>query len=229
MTTTTELCPNCEVAATLVRERRIVALGQRRVDVDLEFFRCPECNEEYYSLEQADLRHRRAVDKARFEDNLLSPNQIKSIREGLNLSQRMFELILGVGEKTCVRWEQGRVCQNVSTDRLIRLLAADRENIQRLAAINGVVLPDSCFVPPAPTAPEYAGAVADWEREFADPNFIAQFIVMGGSQEVPLLETAEHKAIISAATKPIAVRLVNTTPTGDLAKFRTLPPGGRIQ
>lgn len=229
MTTTSELCPNCEIAATLVRERRSVPLGQRRVEIDLEFFRCPECNEEYYSLEQADLRHRRAIEKARLEDNLLTPNQIKSIREALTLSQRMFEQLLGVGEKTCVRWEQGRVCQNVSTDRLIRLLAADRENIQRLAAINGIVLPDSCFVPLAPTAPEYAGAVADWEREFADPSGDVRFIVMGGSQEAPNLNTAEHKAIISAAIDPIAVRLVNTTQTGDLITFGTLPPSGTIQ
>lgn len=229
MTATTELCPNCDVAATLVRERRTVPLGQRRVDIDVELFRCPECNEEFYSSDQANLRHVRAVEKARFEDNLLSPTQIKSIREGLNLSQRMFELILGVGEKTCVRWEQGRVCQNASTDRLIRLIAADRENIQRLAGINGVVLPDSCFVPLQATPLGYLGALAEWERESSEAPTTVQSIVVGGTQEISLLDTAEHKAIVIGATHPLAIQSLDAARMSEISKFWKPLPVGKLQ
>ena len=229
MSAADELCPNCEVSPTLVRERRNVPLGQRRVEIDVEFFRCPKCNEEFYSLDQAGLRHRRAIERARLEDNLLSPAKIKSIREGLNLSQRMFEQILGVGEKTCVRWEQGRVCQNASTDRLIRLLAADRENVQRLAAINGVVLPDSCFVPRERPPLAYSGAVAEWEREFTDAGSTVQSVVVSGTQEVSLFDTAEHKAIVIAATSPLKIQTLDSGLMSEASRFGKPLPLGRIQ
>lgn len=207
MTATVELCPHCEVAATLVRERHAVPLGTRRVEIDDEFFRCSECAEEFYSPEQADLRQRRVIERARAEDNLLAPSQIKSIREELGLSQRLFERLLGVGEKTCVRWEQGRVCQSVATDRLVRLIAADRENVHRLAAINGVPLPDSCFVPRAEErASAYAGALAAWERDFGSSFGSGEPIALGGTLERELMSTAEHQAILEGAQLPVTKR-----------------------
>jgi len=147
MAATAESCPHCDIEALVIREPRVVPSGQRRVEIDDEYLRCPQCGEDFYSSGQAEQRHRRAIEKCRAEDNLLSPSQIKGIREELTLTQRQFESLLGVGEKTCVRWENGRVCQNVTTDRLIRLLAANRTNVRVLAGINCVSLPDSCLIP----------------------------------------------------------------------------------
>jgi putative zinc finger/helix-turn-helix YgiT family protein len=214
-----ELCPNCEVSAALVHERRKVPLGQREVEIDLEFFRCPKCNEEFYSLDQANLRHQRAVERARLEDNLLSPAQIRSIREALSLSQRMFESVLGVGEKTCVRWEQGRVCQNVATDRLIRLIASDRENVQRLAGINGIVLPDSCFVPTPLHPDNYSRAVANWERESSE-SLQPKSILLGGTPETALSNTAEYEAVIIGAITDLPTQSLDAAGLKEVSKFR---------
>src|SRR6185503_2829505 len=116
--------------------------GRRRVVIDDERMRCDACGEEFYTTQQADLRQRRAVEAARHEDGLLTPAGIRSIREKLRLSQRQFEQLLGVGEKTCVRWENGRVAQNSSTDRLIRIVAAHGEVLPTLAALNAMSLPE---------------------------------------------------------------------------------------
>lgn len=187
----TNNCPNCDLPAEIVRETRHVPLGQRRVEVEDEFLRCGSCREEFYTPELADQRHKRAVDRARMEDNLLSPAQIKAIREELGLSQKVFEQVLGVGEKTCVRWEMGRVCQNVATDRLIRLIASDRSNIERLASINGVVLPDSCFVPAQARAKEFV-PVKYWEVG-ASGRALGP-VILSGNPESPL-DTGQYQAI----------------------------------
>lgn len=222
MTNESMTCPNCETAAEFVRENRLVPLGQRRVLVEDEFLRCTLCGEEFYTPELADQRHRRSVDRARLDDNLLAPGQIRAIREGLGMSQRLFEQILGVGEKTCVRWEQGRVAQNAATDRLIRLIAADRGNVQRLASINGVALPDTCFVPAQPGRPRYARMFEYWAPEHGARR--VKEVAIGGNLEASIMDTAEYEAIVSAATSPVRVTVDATATPGSLAR-----PGGSLQ
>lgn len=205
MTTESTNCPHCDVSAELVRENRLVPLGQRRVEVEDEFLRCAACGEEFYTPSLADQRHRRAVDRARLDDNLLAPAQIRAIREGLGMSQRLFEQVLGVGEKTCVRWEMGRVTQNAATDRLIRLIAADRANLQVLASINGIALPDACFVPTRPREPTYAND-SIWKPEQGEQRYVRE-IAIGGHRESSIHDTAEYEAIVSAALRPVSVTI----------------------
>ncbi|MHB1068455.1 MAG: type II TA system antitoxin MqsA family protein [Gemmatimonadaceae bacterium] len=223
MTTETMTCPNCETAAELVRENRLVPLGQRRVLVEDEFLRCNLCGEEFYTPELADQRHRRSIDRARLDDNLLAPGQIRAIRTELGMSQRVFEQILGVGEKTCVRWEQGRVAQNAATDRLIRLIAADRANVQRLASINGVALPDSCFVPTQQDEPGYAEMFGFWAPDPGARRLVRE-VAIGGNLEASSMDTAEHEAIVSTAGTPVRFTVDATTALGSLPR-----KGGMLQ
>jgi len=199
-TTAIELCPNCETPAHVVRERREVPLGQRRLVIDDERMRCEECGEEFYTTDQADRRQRLAVEQARLVDGLLLPAEIRRIREHLQLTQRQFELLLGVGEKTAVRWESGRVSQNKATDRLIRLLAASRDNVRLLAGINAVVLDE-----PESATEIVIGVVegpANWPA--LAPAVIAQ---LGGSSEATPLSRQEELSVIRDAlsTKPNTV------------------------
>jgi putative zinc finger/helix-turn-helix YgiT family protein len=193
MTAPTTLCPNCELEALVIREVRDVPLGQRRVSIDDERMRCPECDEEFYTPDQADRRQQLAVERARLEDGLLAPREIKSIRERLRLTQRQFELVLGVGEKTVVRWESGRVCPNKGIDRLIRLVAASRENLRMLAAINGVALGDAVSESDLYEAETFVVAGGG----LLDPEHM---IVVGGTAEEPpsLSTTAELRAVRGA-------------------------------
>ena len=138
----TDRCTACDSETTLMTERKATAFGKRVVTVDDEWLRCSACGEDFYTTEQADQLHSRIVNQIRLEDNLLSPREIRSIRLNLGLTQRQIEQLIGTGEKTCVRWESGRVCQSVAADRLLRLLAVSRENVAVLAGITGVVLRD---------------------------------------------------------------------------------------
>lgn len=73
------------------------------------------------------------LDKQRYiRLGLLSPAEIKAIREKAGLTQSQISKKLGVGEKTYTRWESGKLLQNKSSDNLIRLFALDPSWLERL-------------------------------------------------------------------------------------------------
>lgn len=137
-------CPICDAQAHLVREEREVPVGRRRqVRILDEFYRCDSCGEGFYAPGMADESLRRATAKVRKEDGLLSPEEVRTLRHRLGLTQPEFERLLGVGKNTCARWEAGTVPQSAATDSLLRLIEADAENARRLARWHGVHLPEA--------------------------------------------------------------------------------------
>ena len=222
MTQLTENCPSCQVAAEIMRARREVPVGRRRVVIDDEWMKCRECDEEFYTSEQADQLHRRSIEQVRLVDGLLPPAEIKRIRGALGLTQREFEELLGTGEKTCVRWESGRVCQSVAADRLMRLVAANRENVRILAGVSGVSLSEFALLP----GPRLVSA-EHLERGLAAlPEFPQQppaVFSVGGTQEAAssMSNTEEH-AVIEAAHQWVTKQRVPAS-----AQLRGVyPPGG---
>lgn len=136
-----EYCPLCDSKGQLVRERRPLKMGRRSVVVDQAFYRCASCREEWFNPEQMDAIQRRAAEQVREDEDLLSPDAIKAIREDLELSQGQFEKLLGFGPKTVGRWERGTVFQNRSSDLLMRLVRDFPEVVRYLAGRHGVELP----------------------------------------------------------------------------------------
>jgi HTH-type transcriptional regulator/antitoxin MqsA len=135
-------CPVCEGPLEGVSEEREVRIGKRSARVRSQFSYCMACEEAYYAPGQMDADLRRASDAVRREEGLLTPDEIRGIRQRLRLTQEAFERLLGVGPKTVVRWEKGTVFQNRSTDSLIRVVGAQRETARYLAGLHGVDLPD---------------------------------------------------------------------------------------
>jgi putative zinc finger/helix-turn-helix YgiT family protein len=83
--------------------------------------------------EAARLRHE-AVCRAR---GLLTPREIRRIREQIASSPEEFWRLTGIGVATVGRWERGGLLQNRSMDRYLRLLGRDEANVEflrRLAA-----------------------------------------------------------------------------------------------
>ena len=68
---------------------------------------------------------------------LLTPAEIRSIRERLGLTQEQFTKLTRVGEATICRWERGRLLQNPAMDRYLRLIAASAENVRFLQELQG--------------------------------------------------------------------------------------------
>ena len=84
---------------------------------------CQQCAEEIlpYALNKAiDL-------EAAKRQGLLTPEEIRQVRQRTGLSAVHMAYLLGVGEKTYTRWETGKSIQNKGNDTLIRLLDANAE------------------------------------------------------------------------------------------------------
>ena len=172
-------CPLCGKQARLITVRHELIVGRRKVEVDDEYMECGECNETFYTPDQSARLHeltQRAVEQ---RENLLRPDEIARIRHSFDLTQDEFDDLLGVGAKSSARWESGRVRQNVATDRLIRLLAAERRNVQILAGINGIALRDSCFVPES----VHVFSGVDWQSTPDFPDHPPYVIDLPGARE----------------------------------------------
>lgn len=91
---------------------------------------CADCQKEIWDSELDDDNLRRAYKKYREERNLLTPEQIKSIRSQYGVSQTTFARILGLGEKTITRYENGSI-QDEAPNNLI-LLVENPDNFKKL-------------------------------------------------------------------------------------------------
>jgi HTH-type transcriptional regulator/antitoxin MqsA len=127
-------CAGCGGRVTSVTGPLSVELRGETVTVpDVEHERCAQCGEAFLSLTAADQLQREAVAHLREARGLLTPDQIRSLRRSLGVSQAALERLLGVGSKTVVRWERGTVFQSATADRLMRLLIAKPELVSLLS------------------------------------------------------------------------------------------------
>jgi putative zinc finger/helix-turn-helix YgiT family protein len=113
------------------------------VDVDQEFFQCTECGERRVTRKQAAAAQEAANALLRKREQFLTPGEIREIRDGLGLTQEQLEQALGLGAKTVVRWENGRIIPQRSTDDLLRLIRRDPTALRFLAELHGAQLPDA--------------------------------------------------------------------------------------
>lgn len=136
-----EHCPVCDNILVPVREIRDISVGKRTVAVEHEFHRCAECGEEFSEPDAMDAVLRRASDRIREEDGLLSPAEIAALRRDLGYTQAELETILNSGAKTVTRWERGTVAPTGSTDTLLRVMRKHPHVAHELAAERGIGRP----------------------------------------------------------------------------------------
>jgi putative zinc finger/helix-turn-helix YgiT family protein len=89
---------------------------------------CDACGETFSGPEAARIRHNAICHALR----LLTPEEIKALREGLGKTQQEFAALTGIGEATLSRWERGRLLQNRANDNFLRLLASNPANLKLL-------------------------------------------------------------------------------------------------
>jgi putative transcriptional regulator len=65
----------------------------------------------------------------------ITPDELRSVREKLNLSQAAFALYLHTGETTYRNWEQGRARPNTQAVLLIRMVQQNPETLKTLALL----------------------------------------------------------------------------------------------
>jgi putative zinc finger/helix-turn-helix YgiT family protein len=95
---------------------------------------CSVCKEELFDEDLDEENIKRAYDVYRERHGILSPEEIKNIRESYGLSQRAFAKLLGIGEASIARYETGALPEK-SLSNMIMLLK-DPKNMEKLLEKN---------------------------------------------------------------------------------------------
>ena len=125
-------CPFCEAPAKTEIVDHTFQHGAVEIAVTLPVRQCADCNEEFVDYVGERIKTE-AVYRAH---GLLSPWDIRRIREQRGLSRPAFAEVTGLGEATIKRWETGATAQNRGYDRYLRLLgtAFGWAELKRLSA-----------------------------------------------------------------------------------------------
>ena len=118
-----DACPTC---GTTMHPHH----GPRTLPVNGEVMRvpgcsyllCPKCGESLTDLEQTGYLFDRAHALYRAKHHLLSPDEVRAIRERHGLTQAALARLLKLGANTISRWEAGRNVQSGAMDVLLRLI-----------------------------------------------------------------------------------------------------------
>jgi len=134
-------CPECGQGQlrTITRTEEFdFDLGDEIVKVRAENVpveKCDKCGEVMSGPAAAKVRHEAICRAVR----LLTPSEIKAIRDRLGWSQQHLADLTGIGIATVSRWERGRLLQNRSNNlvlQAIRDCSAFREYLEELLASN---------------------------------------------------------------------------------------------
>lgn len=116
-------CPECgaELRETCETMRETYR-GEEFVIEGIRHNQCDSCGEYMIDInDEVELTRRIHEEYAR-RHGLLSPAEIRSIRTSLGVSQKQFEVMLGVSSPTVSRWETGYMQQTLMADNLMRLV-----------------------------------------------------------------------------------------------------------
>ena len=120
------MCPACgrpTLERRRIRDEFDYGPAGERVRVvaeDVPVLACAGCGEVFYGPEAEQVQHR-ALCRAL---GLMTPEQIRGLRERSGRSQAEFARLTGIGVATLSRWEQGRLLPSRSMDRYLRILEA---------------------------------------------------------------------------------------------------------
>ncbi|KAF0220523.1 MAG: XRE family transcriptional [Geobacteraceae bacterium] len=104
-----DFCPYCEEITRfrfITKQETLPVMGEP-VEYQARVRRCAVCRGEYAPTELEEENFKTAYTIYRRRHNLLSPEQIRVIREKYGLSQRNFSRFLGWGDITVHRYEAG--------------------------------------------------------------------------------------------------------------------------
>jgi putative zinc finger/helix-turn-helix YgiT family protein len=172
-------CPNCEeyTEATLGVEREVYNVRGEPIEIEAEILICQRCGAKIFDEERDSRNLEKAYGQYRDKHNLLPPGQIRTIREKYGLSQRALSRLLGWGEITIHRYENGAIQDNVH-DSTLRLIG-DPQNMQKFFKANRSKLP-------AHIATRLERKIADFLQEDKEQAFQISFERLVSHQHIDL-------------------------------------------
>ncbi len=134
-------CPNCEeyVEATLREGKEVYHVRGEPIEIEAKITICQKCGTKIFDEERDSRNLEKAYSHYRDKHNLLPPDEIREVREKYGLSQRALSRLLGWGEITIHRYENGAIQDNVH-DSTLRLVE-DPQNMQKFLETNRSKLP----------------------------------------------------------------------------------------
>lgn len=129
-------CTYCqtEVELEMIQKSETYPVRGKDITIDAKVHICPKCKNEIWDLKTDDANLLQAYNLYRKQKNLLFPHEIRAIREQYGLTQVGFAKVLGFGEKTISRYENGSL-QDEAQNNLI-LLVRDPRNFMELFTKN---------------------------------------------------------------------------------------------
>ena len=117
------ICPGCgkEVETKIVQKEETLSVKGKLFTLLVPVRVCVDCGEEIIDEKLDGETLCLFYDEYKKSEQLLTAQEIKEIRAKYNLSQSSFSKLLGFGEKTITRYENGSI-QDVCHDNLIRLM-----------------------------------------------------------------------------------------------------------
>lgn len=172
-------CPNCEehTEATLGVEKEVYNVRGEPIEIEAEVAICQKCGEKIFDEERDSRNLEKAYSQYREKHNLLPPDKIRTIREKYGLSQRALSRLLGWGEITIHRYENGAIQDNVHDSTLHFI--EDPQNMQKLFEANRNKLP--CY-----TVARLEKSIASFMQEDKEQTFQISFERLVSHQHVDL-------------------------------------------
>ena len=91
------------------------------IPVEFTILRCPNCQTEFEDLRSTIDPYALAYEEYRNRKGMVHPSQIKEFRQKYNLTQKELSSLLGIGEITLSRYENGAL-QDEAHDRLLKFI-----------------------------------------------------------------------------------------------------------
>lgn len=118
-----DACPACGKSMRGRQSRLTFPVNGEVVNVPRSrHLQCRTCGEVTLGIDEARQLREAALGIYRRKYHLLSPEEIRALRETLGLTQAALARLLRLGNNTISRWEAGRNVQTAAMDVLLRLI-----------------------------------------------------------------------------------------------------------
>ena len=126
------ICSNCynEHNFEIREEHEVICVRGDNIEIVSKVTYCKDCGQKVWNPEHDSNNLKVAYSLYRKKHNLLTPEEIIAIRERYGISQTTFAKVLGLGEKTIARYENGSI-QDTAQNNLI-LLSQNIDNFKTL-------------------------------------------------------------------------------------------------
>ena len=126
------ICPNCEKKTDLelIQSNEEIIIRGEPIKVDVEYYKCLTCGEEFEDPRSKDDPIDKAYRKYRKQHGMIQPEEIRALRRQYGLTQAEMAKLLGWGAITLSRYENGALQDEVH-EKILRLVK-DPRNLLKL-------------------------------------------------------------------------------------------------